>query len=201
MKIKANFWSSLGIVFLLPIMFLFTEQTFSMTLRADITGPGAVFDEGQWKILPNTLCTLNVYSTNNDNIYPPPYQKRTTWSSAFAFTGNIAVQWLDVINNDMLYMDAPTLAKFSSIQFTGYWDIFKGVYAETRDGNLPDRFNFSGIAGNLGYPPGLGELKILWWRFQTAKISGQLCIEQGDMANDIYDWLFDDPMPTFNKVC
>lgn len=186
----------------LSIMLLGFGQAFSMDFRADITGPGAVNDGGVLKILPNTLCSLNVYSTNNDNIFDPPYQNRVTWSSAFAFTGNVTVQWQDVLASDnTLYSDAPTLAKFTTTQFAGYWDVIKGVYAETRDGNLPDRFNFSGIANSLGYPPGLGELKILWWAFQTANTSGQLCIEQGDFQNDTYDWLFDDPSPTFNTVC
>ncbi len=192
----------------LSLLTLFVGQAFGMDFRADITGPGAVMDAGELKILPNTLCSLNVYSTNNDTIINDPthpqWANRTTWSSAFQFTGNIAVQWQEALPTfNYTWSDAVTTGKFASASFIGYWDIIKGVYTEDRDGNLPDNFDFSSIASGAGYPPNLGEQKILWWGFQTANTSGQLCIEQlpPGIIDPTFDWLFDDPQPTFPTTC
>ncbi len=173
----------------------------AVTIRATIAGAGTWNDGGTLKILPNNEFRIEIYSLNNDTILPPPYEERTTWSTPFTFTGDVAVQWLDVITDSVSYLDDPTLLKFSTSQFIGFWDLFKGIFSESRDGALPDRFAFTAAANNLGYPPGLGEIKVLSWRAKITATSGQLCIEQGDMINDSYDWMFDDPVPTFPKTC
>jgi len=170
-------------------------------IRATIAGAGVWSQEGVLKILPNTEFRIEVYSLNNDTILPPPYEERTTWQSPFTFTGDVPVQWLDVITDETLYQDGPTLNKFVPSQFLGFWDLFVAIYSETRDGVLPDRFSFAGIANSIGYPPGLGEIKILSWRAKTTAMTGQLCIEQGNMDNDSYDWVFDEPIPTFATTC
>ncbi len=173
----------------------------AVDLRATIAGSGVWTQNDSLKILPNAEFRIEVYSLNNDIILPPPYEARTTWQSPFTFTGNVPIQWLDVISDGVLYQDTPTLTKFVPSQFLGFFDLFLGIYAETRDGVLPDRFSFCAIANTLGYPPGLGEIRILFWRAKTTSTSGQLCIEQGNMDNDGYDWVFDEPVPTFATTC
>lgn len=173
----------------------------AMTMRATISGAGVWNQNDTLKILPNSEFQIEVYSLNNDTINPPPYQARATWQSPFTFTGTVPIQWLDVISDGVLYQDGATLNKFSTAQFLGFWDLFLGIYAETRDGNLPDRFSFVGLANNHGYPPALGEIKILFWRATTSATAGQICIEQGNMDNDNYDWVFDEPIPSFATTC
>ena len=124
-----------------------------------------------------------------------------TWTSPFTFTGNVSVQWLDIISDNTEYFDLATLAKFCPMQFYSFWDVTKSVYSETRDGYLPDRFSFAGIGNSLGYPPGLVETKVLFWRARTPDLAGQICIEQGDMTHWVYDWVFDEPAPTFSTTC
>lgn len=173
------------------------------TLRATISGSGVLDQNGTLKIKPDTEFVIEVYSINNDSILPPPNENRMTWISPFTFTGDISVQWLDVVNDEVFYQDAPTLDKFVIPQFRGFWDAYVSIYTETRDGNLPDRFGFNGLGFNFGYPPGLGEIKTLSWRTKTSSTSGQICIEQGDMDNPSCDWLFDDngPTPSFSTTC
>ena len=173
----------------------------AMTMRATISGAGVWSQNDTLKILPNAEFQIAVYSLNNDTILPPPYQARTAWQSPFTFTGTVPVQWLDVVNDGVLYQDSPTLNKFLTAQFLGFWDFFLGIYTETRDGNLPDRFSFVGIANSFGYPPELGEIEILFWRAKTSAMTGQICVEQGNMDNDSYDWVFDDPIPSFVTTC
>ncbi len=93
------------------------------------------------------------------------------------------------------------LSKFLTPQFHGFWDLVEVIYVESWADGLPDRFNFSGIANTYGYPPALGEIKIISWHGATNSASGQICMDQGDMTNDVFDWLFDDPQPSFLKQC
>jgi hypothetical protein len=185
----------------LSILTLFIGQAFGMDFRTDITGPGAVDDGGVWKILPDSEFTINVYANNNDTILPPPYEERTTWTSSFGFTGTISVQWQDIIANNTLLSDATSMGYFVPDYFSAYWDIINGVYAESWDGSLPDRLCFVGIANKFGYPSGLGEIQVMHFRAKTSSTSGQICIEKADMDNNVYDWIFDDPMPYFVTTC
>ncbi|SYZ73627.1 exported hypothetical protein [Candidatus Zixiibacteriota bacterium] len=186
---------------LFALSFLIVSAGWGVTFRAAISGDSVWNDGGALKISPESEFRIEVYATNNDTIMPPPYVQRVSWSSPFAFTGNVKIQWLDTISNDTLYSDLATLSKFSTTQFADFWDIFKGVYAESRDGILPDRFDIIGVANKLGYPPGLGEIPIVFWRAKVISDTGQICIEQGNMRNDSYDWIFDEPKPKFATVC
>jgi hypothetical protein len=147
--------------------------------------------------------TINIYCNNNDTILPPPYEERTTWTSSFSFDGTITIDWTDtVLMNNGPYFDDAVLTKYATSQFNEYWDFFRAVYVESwDDGSLPDRFAYAGIANEFGYPPALGEIKILSWRAKTPGSSGLFCVEIGDMNNNVYDWIFDEPMPTFLKQC
>ncbi len=79
----------------------------AVTIRATIAGAGTWNDGGTLKILPNNEFRIEIYSLNNDTILPPPYEERTTWSTPFTFTGDVAVQWLDVITDSVSYLDDP----------------------------------------------------------------------------------------------
>ncbi|SYZ73927.1 hypothetical protein TRIP_C60197 [Candidatus Zixiibacteriota bacterium] len=162
-------------------------EGYGMTIRADITGPGVW--AGGTKIQPNADFTVNVYSNNTDTI--PFSINRSTWSTPFAFTGNVPVQ----------YQGDTMFAHVTTTQFAGFWDLFRITYVESWDGVLPDLFNVTGAAMNQGYPPALGEIRDFSWTFRTSATSGQFCIEQGTPSDPTYDWLFDDPVPTFTKTC
>ncbi|SYZ73626.1 exported hypothetical protein [Candidatus Zixiibacteriota bacterium] len=192
---------SKNLIFLFLLTFMLASAAQALDFRATISGAGVWNDGGTLKILPDREFQIQVYATNNDIIQPPPYEERVTWSTPFTFTGDVGIQWLDAISDGTFYGDDATMLKFSTSQFVGFWDLLKGVYSESRDGILPDRFNITGVANNLGYPPGLGEILVLFWRARVSATTGQICIEQGTMENDTYNWLMDPPVPSFSTVC
>lgn len=164
-----------------------------MYFRAEVTNDSLKTD--------TLFFTVNLYSSNNDIIFPS-YPNRTTWSSPFSFSGDISVDWLDTtLASGAPYLDPSIMSKYLTPQFSGFWDIVEVIYVESWADGLPDRFNFTGIANNNGYPPALGEIKIISWHLSTNSGSGQFCMDQGVMDNEVYDWLFDDPQPSFLKQC
>ncbi len=180
----------------LILTFLTISNALAASFRAEITNDS--------KVGANKFFTVNLYCTNNDSIRDAVGAliiNRVTWTSPVTFTGTVSLQWQDTLTSSHLYQDDATLLKFTTSQFNGFWDLFKGLYVESWDNNLPDRFSYAGIGNTNGYPPALGEIKVLSWHAQTASTSGSLCVEQGDMTNDTYDWLFDDPTPSLIKTC
>ena len=150
--------------------------------------------------------TINLYCNNDDTVSPPPppsLANRVTWTSPFAFNGDISIDWIDAkLLSDSAYFDSTTASKFVTPQFYSFFDILKVIiFAESWGDGLPDRFSFVGIANTNGYPPGLGKIKIASWHAKTASKTGRFCMEKGDMKNNSYDWVFDDPMPNFIKQC
>lgn len=168
--------------------------TFSAVLTNDSVKAGSSF------------FTINLFCNNNDSIAPPPplsLANRVTWTSAFAFSGDISVDWLDAkLMSDSAYFDSTTASKFVTPQFYNFFDMVKVIiYPESWGDGLPDRISMVGIANTIGYPPGLGKIKIASWHAKTTSKTGRFCIEKADMKNDSFDWVFDDPMPSFVKQC
>jgi hypothetical protein len=162
---------------------------YGMTFRTDLSGGGIWHDGLVQKIITNKVFWINLYSTNNDTI---PYvgAKRTYWVSPFEFSGNVTVQWGDT-------------GTILISQFRSFWDDLASTYYESWDGNLPDLYSFAGSASfaGTGYPAGLGEIRIFSWSLKVLTTTGTICIAAGDAVNEAYDWLFEDPSPTFSMVC
>ena len=183
--------------FALTIMLLagltaFGQNYGTLTFRAAIGGPGVWDDAGTPKIAPNKHIAVNIYSTNTGGDIA-----RITWSSPFSFTG------ADGVTN-IVWGDTALFAQGNFRLSAGFWDVYRRTYTESWEGTLPDLFNFTGIGMSNGYPPGLGELKIMVCSLTVTSMAGTFCIEQGDAGNDSYDWVFDEavpPFPFFPKTC
>ncbi|MCX6828205.1 MAG: thrombospondin type 3 repeat-containing protein [candidate division Zixibacteria bacterium] len=170
----------------------FGQNYGTLTFRADIGGPGVWDDAGTPKIAPNKHIAVNIYSTNTGGDIA-----RITWSSPFSFTG------ADGVTN-IVWGDTALFAQGNFRLSAGFWDVYRRTYTESWEGTLPDLFNFTGIGMSNGYPPGLGELKIMVCSLTVTSMAGTFCIEQGDAGNDSYDWVFDEavpPFPFFPKTC
>jgi len=156
-----------------------------LTITADVTGP-AIWGVGADTINPHM--PFNIVFTEN-YLKGPTDSNRATWSSGFQFSGtNITIEWTDT-------------STWVPAQFQGYFDVFDTIYVESWANGLPDRFNYSGIANNNGVPGGPFNFIIAGATATLTEFSGQLCVEIGDFNDDAFDWLFDDPMPTFTKKC
>ncbi|MCX6829684.1 MAG: hypothetical protein NT002_10450 [candidate division Zixibacteria bacterium] len=164
-------------------------QMGTLTFRADVSGQGTWTGPPK-RITPNADFYVDIYANNIGGTSP-----RITWSSSFTFT-------LTGSTHKVIWGDS---SLFAQAQFKSFWDVYCRTYAESWDGNLPDLFNFTGIAsGAAGYPGNLGEILVLKIALRLGcpgNNSGQFCVEQGDAINDVYDWIFDDPQPTFPKTC
>jgi hypothetical protein len=170
----------------------FGQNYGTLTFRAAIGGPGVWDDAGTPRIAPNKHIAVNIYSTNTGGDIA-----RITWSSPFSFTG------ADGVTN-IVWGDTALFAQGNFRLSTGFWDVYRRTYTESWEGTLPDLFNFTGIGMSNGYPPGLGELKIMVCSLTVTSMAGTFCIEQGDAGNDSYDWVFDEavpPFPFFPKTC
>jgi hypothetical protein len=180
------------ILFMTISLIIISSNSFAAFFRANITNDSTKSAD--------KFFTVSLYCTNDDTI--PFSINRSTWVSPITFSGNISIQWLDgSLMNNTPYFDDATILKYASSQFNNFWDLLRAIYVESWDNNLPDRFSYTGIANSSGYPPALGEIKVLSWRAKTASTNGMFCMEQGDMDNELYDWLFDDPTPNLPKNC
>jgi hypothetical protein len=175
-------WTILGIALLLLLAF---GSANAMTLRADISGTAVYERESTKKIQPNEEFTVEIYSNNNDDY-------RSIWTSPFVFTGT----------NTVTTANFGSIAKtdVASATFRGYWTLLDTTYVESWDGTLPDLFCYTG-AGFPGYPAGGGELLILTLTVTIPSGEGTFCIDSGDADDELYDWLFDDPIPHFDQYC
>jgi|WetSurMetagenome_2_1015567.scaffolds.fasta_scaffold76398_2 hypothetical protein len=163
--------------------------SYGMTLRADLSGAAVWNDGGVQKIITNKTFQINLYATHNDTI---PYvgAKRTYWVSPFEFSGDVTVQWGDT-------------GTIVMSQFRGFWDALAMPYYESWDGSLPDIYSFAGSASFswTAYPTGLGEIKAFSWSLKALSTNGTICIASGNAADEAYDWLFEDPIPSFTGIC
>lgn len=192
------------LLIVLPLLLLNYSNVLGAYFRAEVTNDSTNDADKYF--------TINLYCTNNDTIRDDSGHlivNRGTWSSPFTFTGTINIQWLDTTLNDSIpYFSDEITQKYAAPQFNDFWDAIKLVYVESWDNSLPDKFNYTGIYNgepNSGYPPGLGEIKVLSWHAKTTSTSGELCVEQGNMQTvnqeETYDWLFDDPAPSLLTTC
>ena len=157
-------------------------------------------------VTTSSYFTINLYCTNHDSIFDPPYQNRETWGSPFAFNGNISMDWIDAAlidgHNYNSGGDTMVIRKFLDTVFYNYWDFFRSLEVESwADGVLPYRFSFAGIANSNGFPPQTDSILTLSWHAKTTNDSGYFCMEKGDMDSSAYDWVFDDPVPDFTMQC
>ncbi len=170
------------------VIILVDKVDAALQFRYDISGPGAVVKNGTKVIIPNQLFYVDVYGSNTDSHYG--------LSMTFAFTGTGAVTnvtWTDTST----WVDASFKALHTALQTT---------YAESWDGNLTnqiipgevgDLFNYTGISlDSVFRTDGLSHLLLHCGATLSAQ-SGTLCIDTGVPANSYYEWLFDDPQPTF----
>jgi len=166
-----------------------------ITFSAGISGPAVWLDGGVTPTInPNLAFDIDLYTDY------PAGGERCTWSSAFAVTGTgvASVTWAG---------NVPAVTDlWVTPSFFALWDVFKTTYMESWEGTLPDRFNFTGIGsgGCLDAPAS----NLLFLKLKSNSLAmvdegvpGTLCVGQGDMDDNAYDWLFDDPAPTFTTTC
>jgi uncharacterized protein (TIGR02145 family) len=166
----------------------------ALTFRADISGPGVTQYMGVKRIIADSQFTISLYSDNTET--------RDIWSSPFAFTGSVSIEWINSVTGpDYASMELVDVSKFATSTFLGFWDILIGLKVESWDGLLPDRFSYVGAGNHSNYGSGLGEIKILGWTAKSISTDGNICIEQGDMDDESWDWIFQDPIPTFESTC
>jgi hypothetical protein len=184
-KIEMNKILNLPNILLAIFMFIAFSSGYTMTFRADISGPGVVNVNGTKMINAYTPINIEVYGNNNDGY-------RSVWTSTFIFTGmhNITTaEFGSTLEQDIIN---------STVR--GYMWLYDSVYTESWDGILPDLFSYT-AAGFPGYPPYLGEIKIISLSVTLPAEVGSFCIDSGDAADDLFDWLFEDPVPHFTRTC
>ena len=162
-----------------------------LTIGADISGSAVWNDGAVLKISPGSPFSINIYESYAKG---PTDSNRATWFGPFTFTqsGLASVTWAD-------YSIWPDPSFYNSTN----WDLSRGLYVESWGDGLPDLFSIWGVA-NLGGLPG-GTLNV-FHAYATVtlvnnNIPGQICIEKGIPQDSSYDWMFEDPVPTFDKVC
>ena len=162
--------------------------SFGLANSLVITGSfeGAGIYDGGTKINVNVDFDV-VITANNDDVL------RLGWSSPFSFsgTGNVTT-----LNSESFTRNAT---------FDAIWDMGIFEAQESWDLNLttPDQYNYSGIS-MAGWLPGGGALEAFRFTFNIAgdaTTAGDFCVAQGDFTNNTYDWLFEDPVPSFTTVC
>ncbi len=155
----------------------------SMTFRAD------AYPE----ICPSTVAigvpfSIDIYINNPDS-------GRSVFSMPLEFTGT------DI--SSVIHYNVGGQGTFHSMEFVNgfydnsWFDLFKTIYEESWDGSLPDLVNITGIGqACTGYPYGVGEKLYIRFHFLINQ-EGTFCVNQGDMSDDVYDWIFEDPVPYF----
>ncbi len=193
------------------MLILFLAVMTTLVMGGQVFGRGTTFNA----VLTNdslkadsSFFTINLYCDNKDSILEPPYENRMTWTSPFTFSGNVSVNWIDTnLISGTTYFDSAVVVKFAPVEFYNFWDLFKpSILVESWADGLPDRFSIAGIGNSNGYPPTLGNIRIMSWHVKTISNSGYFCMEKGDMTNNSFDWLFDTtyydyPMPDFAMKC
>jgi hypothetical protein len=181
-----------SIIFACAIMIIIEPMAFSecgtLTFSVDVTGPGVWEDGGYYRLSYCTPTAIRIYCTSTEGD-----QGRHGWSSPFSFTSTAPI-------NEVMWGD---YHEFAQPQFLSFWELGTFAYIESWDGQLPDLYGFTGISSS-GCPLEFGPMKIFEINFiidGDHHDFGDFCIEQGDAVNDTYDWLFEDPVPTFPKTC
>lgn len=165
------------------------------TFQTDISGVAIWMDGATPVISPGMSFAINFYVTQTGITST----NRGDWSSPFKVTGTglAGVTWAGTPDTSTFNTWVPTA-------FWNMWDAFRTTYAESWDGSLPDQLNITGIGtiglGNVTHLKCLN-IKASAVTLLDPNIPGTICVEQGDMLNNDYDWIFDDTVPTFTKTC
>jgi len=182
---------TLSISFLLCLLF---HQADAITVRAEASPllmPG-IIEAG-------TPFTVDIYMNNNDTIYgiPNEHGYRGVASMPFSFfSPDGSIQNVEHINAG----GYPARNVEFQNGFSDFWGMFFSAFLWSYDGSLPDSLAIVGIAapGVIGgWPFDLGELLYIQFHFQINEI-GVFCIDSIDGRSPAYDWIFDDPAPSFN---
>jgi hypothetical protein len=181
----------------------------SCPMTSTISG-GVWMDGMVQKLNPNTPFTVTIsYANSSDD---PNLPERITWSMPIRFHGTDQVTTMVSVADTTGWLDATFVSQFDMLQ-AGYlesWDgdLTNGACANNGSVN-GDFYNFSGVANNEGIQPGESGVMVVA-NFTGVAITdpalytdyGDFCISQGDMCNDDYDWLFDDPPdPVLTQLC
>jgi len=179
----------------LPIamLLIMAGSAAALNIAADFTGPGIVMDFEE-KIHVGLPFQVNIYMENTPG--DPP---RLGISAPFRFYGT----------GDVTTLYAPGSVTVDAA-FMNIWDIYGTTVFESWDGDLTngvlpgDQFNYSGITTS-GWQPGSGVMLALTIDFagiaDECGSVGQFCLDSGDFTNDVYDWLWDAPSPSFGPIC
>ncbi|SYZ72489.1 hypothetical protein TRIP_C20604 [Candidatus Zixiibacteriota bacterium] len=164
-------------------------QVGTLTFRTEIAGAGVWMDGSTLAIAPGAPFYINIYANNVGGV------PRLGWSSPFKFT-------FENSTHTVIWGDT---ALFATSQLKSLWNLLKINYVESWDGNLPDLYCFVGVAVEpAGYPGNLDEILVFHIPITIScegNKSGYFCIEQGDPVNQVYAWTFEDPVPTYDKIC
>jgi hypothetical protein len=181
------------------ILIVLLSFGFSYWLDFYVVPTGGVYGSGADTLNTNTAFAIefNANFTSGD-------ETRLAWSSPFLFYGQ----------NGLTTLDGPgTLT--SNPDFQDIWDMgYFTTYMESWDGDLTnsdggqtgDLFNVSGIDFSAPHLPSSGSMWLFTQDFPgitsgSADYLGDFCVTQGDAINNTYDWLFEDPSPSFGPVC
>jgi hypothetical protein len=182
---------ALGFIYILCLTF---NQANAMTVRAEASPllmPG-IIETG-------VPFTVDIYMNNNDTIYgiPNEHGYRIGMSLPFSFfSPDGSIHNVEHINAG----GYPARNVEFLNGFSDFWNIFFTAFLWSYDGSLPDSLDFVGIASpgiNGGWPFNLGELLYIQFHFQINE-TGMFCIDSIEGRAPEYDWLFDDPSPSFN---
>ncbi len=153
-------------------------------------------------IAVNQTFTIEFYAT-----FSAGDENRLSWSSPFRFYGNDNVTTLlspgTFINNPNF--DALWDFVISPNLYYGTLESWDGDLTNNAGGQTGDLFNYSAIIMNSPWLPSSGSIKMFEVQFDgiigDSTTSGDFCVDSGDFVNNMYDWLFDPPSPSFGPVC
>jgi len=155
-------------------------QSSPVTFTPAISGP-AIYGEPD-SINPGYPFYFDLYT----NYAETHLFRRVTWSSPFVFTGN-----------NISHISWGNTTQFVPYSFLSHCEDFWEIYTESWDGALPDLLCVACIS-HMGLP----DMTNFLYMHAQATITltgseGTICIDSGDAVDNAWDWLFDDPQPSF----
>jgi hypothetical protein len=145
--------------------------------------------------------SIDIYMNNNDSLdNSDGFRTGISMPLTFYSVAKGGYSAINTITHVNVGGEGPTgnMVFFNGFQGTPtspIWSAYKEIYCESYDGTLPDKMNYTGLT-LTGWSFKLGELKYMEFHFQIDQ-EGWFCVDSGDMANDNYDWLWEDPSPSF----
>lgn len=157
---------------------------YSMTIRAD------GYPEMGADTLPAADVFIDIYMNNNDGIIRIGQSMPLVLYSPDGSVTNITHRNVGAFGSD------GSIVLENGFQPLAFWNLFDEIYYFGWDGILPDTMCHVGIGSN-GFPSGLGEKRYIRIALQLSD-TGRICIDSVNPPGDDYDWLFDDPSPSFH---